>query len=66
MFLEGKEKETRCPLFFPSVSEKKVPPNYAQRQAVLWALRELTGRDAGDRSADWYWALLTWDFGPDS
>ena len=48
------------------MSDKKVPPNYAQRQAVLWALRELTGRDAGDRSADWYWALLTWDFGPDS
>jgi hypothetical protein len=27
--------------------------SYPQREAVLWALRELTGEDHGDRSEDW-------------
>ena len=27
---------------------------YPQRDAVLWALRELTGQDLGTRSEDWY------------
>jgi HEAT repeat protein len=29
------------------------PPSYPQREAVLWALRQLTGQDLGDRSEDW-------------
>jgi hypothetical protein len=29
------------------------PPTYPQREAVLFALRELTGKDAGRTSADW-------------
>jgi hypothetical protein len=28
-------------------------PSYPQREAVLWALRELTGKDVGDRKEDW-------------
>jgi hypothetical protein len=31
---------------------------YPQREAVLWALRELTGEDAGDKSEDWYRLLV--------
>jgi hypothetical protein len=30
---------------------------YPQQQAVLWALRELTGKDAGERAEDWHRAL---------
>ncbi len=37
-------------------------PSYPQREAVLWALRQLTGQDAGDRSEDWYLFLLGEDF----
>jgi hypothetical protein len=29
------------------------PATYPQREAVLWALRELTGEDVGDKSEDW-------------
>jgi hypothetical protein len=29
------------------------PPSYPQREAVLWALRQLTGQDLGDSSEDW-------------
>jgi hypothetical protein len=28
--------------------------SYPQRDAVLWALRQLTGEDAGDKADDWY------------
>ncbi len=41
-------------------SRKSGPASYPQRDAVLFALRELTGLDAGDESADWYellWAI---------
>jgi hypothetical protein len=34
------------------------PASYPQREAVLWALRELTGQDMGDRGVDWMWGLL--------
>jgi hypothetical protein len=34
-----------------------VPPDYPQRQAVLFALRELTGLKAGNSSLDWRRAL---------
>ena len=34
------------------------PTAYPQRDAVRWALRELTGRDSGDRSEDWLQDLL--------
>jgi HEAT repeat protein len=34
------------------------PATYPQREAVLWALRRLTGIDAGAASADWRRALL--------
>jgi hypothetical protein len=30
------------------------PSSYPQREAVLWALRELTGEDMGNKSDDWY------------
>jgi hypothetical protein len=33
------------------------PASYPQRDAVLFALRELTGLDAGETSADWYEVL---------
>ena len=33
---------------------KSKPVSYPQREAVLFALRELTGLDAGEESADWY------------
>lgn len=33
--------------------EKKLTDPYAQRDAVLFALREITGKDAGSRSEDW-------------
>src|SRR5262249_19108089 len=29
------------------------PTAYPQREAVLWALRELTGKDAGSKTEDW-------------
>jgi hypothetical protein len=38
--------------------------SYPQRQAVLWALRELTGLDAGQRSDEWR-SLLSWVSGLD-
>jgi hypothetical protein len=31
----------------------KANPGYKQRDAALWALRELTGKDCGESSADW-------------
>jgi hypothetical protein len=34
------------------------PTSYPQREAVLWALRQLTGEDAGDKSEDWYELLV--------
>jgi len=34
-------------------SEPGDDPRYAQRESVLFALRELTGKDAGDATADW-------------
>jgi hypothetical protein len=37
----------------PSVS-------YPQREAVLWALRELTGANVGDRTGDWYQFLWSY------
>jgi hypothetical protein len=37
------------------------PASYPQREAVLWALRELTGEDLGDKSADWNQFLLGQD-----
>lgn len=49
----------------PSPKDEKAPPAYPQRQAVLWALRELTGEDAGDRSEDWHRRLIGWYFGMD-
>jgi len=48
-----------------SAKEDKAPPAYLQRSAVLWALRELTGEDVGDRSEDWYRALAALYFGID-
>jgi hypothetical protein len=39
------------------------PADYPQRQAVLWALCELTGENAGGKSAGWYRALLGWSCG---
>ena len=36
-------------------------PSYPQREAVLFALRELTGEDAGTNSADWYDLLCMYD-----
>jgi hypothetical protein len=43
--------------------KQSVPALYPQRQAVLWALRELTGEEAGDRTEDWYRALARGYFG---
>jgi hypothetical protein len=40
-----------------SAAKKSVgvqPASYPQRESVLWALRELTGEDAGDRTEDWH------------
>ncbi len=39
-----------------ALAKKSKPKSasYPQREAVLFALRELTGVNAGDRSADWY------------
>jgi hypothetical protein len=34
------------------------PSSYPQREAVLWALRQLTGEDARERGEDWYDLLL--------
>lgn len=36
-------------------------PSYPQREAVLFALRELTGEDAGTKISDWYDLLCTFD-----
>ncbi len=37
------------------------PASYPQREAVLWALRELTGEDVGNRSEDWFdYAVDQW------
>lgn len=43
---------------------KPAAPSYPQREAVLFALRELTGLDAGKSSADWYELLCTGDTAP--
>jgi hypothetical protein len=37
------------------------PASYPQRQAVVWALRELTGADPGDRTKDWC-DLVLWQW----
>jgi hypothetical protein len=34
-------------------ARKAGPPTYPQREAVLFALRELRGRDAGDQTEAW-------------
>lgn len=36
-----------------SKDDSKANPSYPQREAVLWALRELTGKDCGESSEDW-------------
>jgi hypothetical protein len=36
------------------LKRKPAAPSYPQREAVLFALRELTGEDAGESSPDWY------------
>jgi HEAT repeat protein len=44
------------PVKAQELSELKTAPatsSYPQREAVLWALRELTGQDAGHMTADW-------------
>ncbi len=41
------------------LKRKPAAPSYPQREAVLFALRELTGSDAGETSADWYGLLRT-------
>jgi hypothetical protein len=41
------------------LKRKPAAPSYPQREAVLFALRELTGLDAGETSADWYELLCT-------
>jgi hypothetical protein len=43
----------------PGVDRAGKPASYPQRDAVLWALCELTGLDVGDRSEDWY--QLLWE-----
>ncbi len=50
-----------------SAGKTTSPNSYPQREAVLWALRELTGEDAGDGSADWVLFLLErgWELGTD-
>jgi hypothetical protein len=37
---------------------KERKATYPQREAVLWALRELTDQDMGDKSDDWYLLLM--------
>jgi hypothetical protein len=40
------------------------PTSYPQRESVLWALRQLTGQDMGDRSQDWsqyIWEQYLWE-----
>jgi hypothetical protein len=44
---------TRPPTAFEREAFARRPPGGAQRQAVLFALRELTGQDAGSAAADW-------------
>jgi hypothetical protein len=48
----GKEEVARL-----EKAEAGKPTSYPQREAVLWALRELTGEDMGDKSEDWYQLL---------
>ncbi len=38
---------------------KPAARSYPQREAVLFALRELTGEDVGENSIDWYDLLYT-------
>jgi hypothetical protein len=40
---------------FPAggLNRTEPPTTYPQREAVLWALRELSGKDAGQKTADW-------------
>jgi hypothetical protein len=42
-------------------ADRVPPPSYPQREAVLFALRELTGEDAGDTAEDWY-RFLFWNW----
>ena len=55
MALPGVAAPRRMPATWDAQGET---PSYPQREAVLWALRELTGEDAGTRSDDWYQYLL--------
>ncbi|HTU89625.1 MAG TPA: HEAT repeat domain-containing protein [Gemmataceae bacterium] len=41
------------------LQSKPAVPSYPQREAVLFALRELTGKNAGTKSTDWYDFLCT-------
>jgi hypothetical protein len=40
-------------------ARKPASSSYPQREAVLFALRELTGQNAGEKSTDWYDLLYT-------
>jgi hypothetical protein len=46
----------------PAIKDPDDPPSYPQRFAVVWALRELTGLDAGERSDAWR-SLMMWSDG---
>jgi hypothetical protein len=52
---ELSDDEVACLPDVPGPAGK--PASYPQRDAVLWALRQLTGEDAGDNSEDWYYLL---------
>jgi hypothetical protein len=47
----------------PPAKAEKGPPAFAQRQAVLWALRQLTGAGAVDCSEDLYRVRSGWSVG---
>jgi outer membrane biosynthesis protein TonB len=44
----------------PPAKDPRAVPLYPQRQAVLWALRQLTGQDVGEPSEGWNRALARW------
>jgi hypothetical protein len=54
--------QTSLPMVSPKAAtetpERKAPPSYPQREAVLFALRGLTGGDAGSATEDWLEFLL--------
>jgi hypothetical protein len=47
------------------IKESEKAATYAQREAVLWALRALTNQDAGDKTVDWRMLLLKPHVRPD-